>query len=92
MPQTSSDRRPYRRDRRSTEFARTPGGFPRNATCNHCGQSEPGLRTQASVRRGRVPYHGWGGWPRLVCVLVPYPYFLIALRRYYEDGWVWTGG
>ena len=29
-------------------------------------------------------------WIGLICVLIPYPYFVIALRRYYGDGWVWT--
>ena len=27
---------------------------------------------------------------RVGCLLVPYPYFIIALRRYYENGWVLT--
>ena len=25
-----------------------------------------------------------------ICILTPYPYFVIALRRYYRDGWVRT--
>ena len=37
-----------------------------------------------------LPETGPGGWLRAFCVLAPYPYFVIALRRYYEDGWVRT--
>ena len=35
-----------------------------------------------------LPESGPGLWVRLSCVLVPYPYFVMALRRYYENGWV----
>lgn len=35
-----------------------------------------------------LPESGPGFWVRVACVLVPYPYFVIALRRYYENGWV----
>lgn len=29
-------------------------------------------------------------WVGLICALLPYPYFLMAFRRYYEDGWPLT--
>ncbi|WP_428277689.1 DUF3667 domain-containing protein [Candidatus Palauibacter sp.] len=35
-----------------------------------------------------LPDEGLGGLIRAGCLLVPYPYFVIALRRYYENGWV----
>lgn len=35
-----------------------------------------------------LPESGPGYWVRVGCVLAPYPYFVIALRRYYENGWV----
>lgn len=35
-----------------------------------------------------LPESGPGLWVRVGCLLVPYPYFVIALRRYYENGWV----
>ena len=31
-----------------------------------------------------------GRWFRLFFILVPQVYYLIALRRYYGDGWIWT--
>ena len=34
-----------------------------------------------------LPEEGPGSWVRAGCLLVPYPYFVIALRRYYENGW-----
>ena len=37
-----------------------------------------------------LPEAGPIAWVALICVLIPYPYFVIALRRYYGDGWVWT--
>lgn len=37
-----------------------------------------------------LPESGPGAWVRAGCVLIPYPYFVIALRRYYENGWVLT--
>ena len=37
-----------------------------------------------------LPRVGPIAWISLICVLIPYPYFVIALRRYYGDGWVWT--
>ena len=37
-----------------------------------------------------LPEAGPIAWIALICVLIPYPYFVIALRRYYGDGWVWT--
>ena len=35
-----------------------------------------------------LPDSGPGFWFRVGCLLIPYPYFVIALRRYYENGWV----
>ena len=35
-----------------------------------------------------LPDSGPGLWVRVGCLLVPYPYFVVALRRYYENGWV----
>ncbi len=35
-----------------------------------------------------LPDSGPGGWVRAGCLLIPYLYFVIALRRYYENGWV----
>ncbi len=35
-----------------------------------------------------LPESGPGLWVRAGCLLVPYPYFVVALRRYYENGWV----
>ncbi|WP_420615135.1 DUF3667 domain-containing protein [Candidatus Palauibacter sp.] len=35
-----------------------------------------------------LPDEGLGGLIRVGCLLIPYPYFIIALRRYYENGWV----
>lgn len=35
-----------------------------------------------------LPDEGLGGLIRAGCLLIPYPYFVIALRRYYENGWV----
>lgn len=35
-----------------------------------------------------LPDSGPGLWVRAGCLLIPYPYFVIALRRYYENGWV----
>ena len=35
-----------------------------------------------------LPDSGPGSWVRVGCLLIPYPYFVIALRRYYENGWV----
>ena len=37
-----------------------------------------------------LPDSGPGGWLRAGLLLIPYPYFVIALRRYYENGWVPT--
>ena len=37
-----------------------------------------------------LPDSGPGLWVRVGCVLIPYPYFVIAMRRYYESGWVLT--
>ena len=37
-----------------------------------------------------LPGSGPGGWIRLGCLLVPYPYLVMALKRYYENGWVLT--
>lgn len=37
-----------------------------------------------------IPDQGLGGLIRAGCLLVPYPYFVIALRRYYENGWLLT--
>jgi len=37
-----------------------------------------------------LPASGPGGWVRVGCMLIPYPYFIIALRRYYENGWILT--
>ncbi|WP_419950033.1 DUF3667 domain-containing protein [Candidatus Palauibacter sp.] len=37
-----------------------------------------------------LPNSGPGGWIRLGCLLIPYPYLVMALRRYYENGWVLT--
>ena len=37
-----------------------------------------------------LPDSGPGGWVGAGCAIVPYPYFVIAFRRYYEDGWVRT--
>jgi hypothetical protein len=34
------------------------------------------------------PDSGPGFWVRAGCLLIPYPYFVIALRRYYENGWI----
>lgn len=34
------------------------------------------------------PEEGAGSWVRVGFVLTPYPYFVIALRRYYENGWI----
>ena len=31
-----------------------------------------------------------GRWFRLFFIFVPQVYYLIALRRYYRDGWIWT--
>ena len=35
-----------------------------------------------------IPEEGPGIWVRAGCLMIPYPYFVIALRRYYENGWV----
>lgn len=35
-----------------------------------------------------LPESGPGWWIRVSCLLVSYPYFVVALRRYYENGWV----
>lgn len=35
-----------------------------------------------------LPDSGPGFWVRVGCLLIPYPYFVIALRRYYENGWI----
>ena len=35
-----------------------------------------------------LPESGPAWWVRAGCLLIPYPYFVIALRRYYENGWV----
>lgn len=37
-----------------------------------------------------LPDSGPGGWVRVGFLLIPYPYFVIALRRYYENGWLLT--
>ena len=37
-----------------------------------------------------LPDEGPGRWVRLGCALLPYPYFVIALRRFYENGWLLT--
>ena len=37
-----------------------------------------------------LPDSGPAGWIRAVCALTPYPYFVLALRRYYENGWILT--
>ncbi|MCY3700381.1 MAG: DUF3667 domain-containing protein [Gemmatimonadetes bacterium] len=37
-----------------------------------------------------LPESGPGNWVRVGCLLVPYPYFVVALRRYYENGWLLT--
>jgi len=37
-----------------------------------------------------LPRAGPIGWISLVLLLIQYPYFVIALRRYYGDGWVWS--
>ena len=37
-----------------------------------------------------LPGSGPAGWLRFGLTLLPFPYFLVALRRYYEDGWIWT--
>ncbi|WP_420449624.1 hypothetical protein [Candidatus Palauibacter sp.] len=37
-----------------------------------------------------LPDSGPASWFRVGCLLIPYPYFVIALRRYYENGWVLT--
>lgn len=37
-----------------------------------------------------IPDQGVGGVIRAGCLLIPYPYFVIALRRYYENGWLLT--
>lgn len=37
-----------------------------------------------------LPESGPAGWIRPVCALTPYPYFVLALRRYYENGWILT--
>ncbi|MYA32819.1 MAG: DUF3667 domain-containing protein [Gemmatimonadales bacterium] len=37
-----------------------------------------------------LPDSGPGGWVGAGCTIVPYPYFVVAFRRYYEDGWVRT--
>ena len=37
-----------------------------------------------------LPGSGPGVWFRLGCVLLPGPYLLIALQRYYGDGWLLT--
>ena len=34
-----------------------------------------------------LPGSGPGGWLRVFCILAPYPYFVVALRHYYENGW-----
>lgn len=31
-----------------------------------------------------------GGWLRLFFIVAPQAHYLVALRRYYRDGWVWT--
>ena len=36
------------------------------------------------------PDAGPPGWVRAILVLIPYPYFVIALKRYYENGWIAT--
>ena len=35
-----------------------------------------------------LPESGPGGWVAAGCMMAPYPYFVIALRRYYGNGWV----
>ncbi len=37
-----------------------------------------------------LPESGPGVAARVGCLLVPYPYFIIAFRRYYENGWILT--
>ncbi|WP_420442299.1 DUF3667 domain-containing protein [Candidatus Palauibacter sp.] len=37
-----------------------------------------------------LPESGPANWLRVGCLLIPYPYFVIALRRYYENGWILT--
>ena len=37
-----------------------------------------------------LPGAGPGAWVRTFCILLPFPYFLIALRRYYQEGWGWA--
>ena len=37
-----------------------------------------------------IPDAGPGTWIRAVLALTPYPYFVIALKRYYENGWIRT--
>ena len=37
-----------------------------------------------------LPDSGLGGWVGVGCTIVPYPYFVVAFRRYYEDGWART--
>ncbi|WP_419943459.1 DUF3667 domain-containing protein [Candidatus Palauibacter sp.] len=37
-----------------------------------------------------LPDSGPAGWLRVGCLLIPYPYFVVALRRYYENGWILT--
>ena len=37
-----------------------------------------------------LPRAGPIGWISLIFLLIQYPYFVIALRRYYGDGWVWS--
>jgi len=37
-----------------------------------------------------LPRTGSIGWIGPVFLLIPYPYLVIALRRYYGDGWVRT--
>ncbi|WP_419162411.1 DUF3667 domain-containing protein [Candidatus Palauibacter sp.] len=37
-----------------------------------------------------LPDSGPAEWLRVGCLLIPYPYFVIALRRYYENGWILT--
>ncbi|WP_419166107.1 DUF3667 domain-containing protein [Candidatus Palauibacter sp.] len=37
-----------------------------------------------------LPDSGLAGWIRAGFILIPYPYFVVALRRYYENGWILT--
>ena len=37
-----------------------------------------------------IPNEGVGAWFQAALILVPSVYFLIALRRFYGDGWRWT--